>query len=107
MEQSFGFFRKVPKKGKKTVQLFIEIFQRGEAPSPPPNLSSKHLQTELVKFSPIDMLFALISQVFRVKESIFEVKNQKYEPVKKLKKPVEREKKCRTFLKKFQSNVER
>ena len=59
------------------VQTFIEIFPRGAAPSPPPNLSSKPLETELVKFGLIDMLFGLISQVFGVKESIFGVKNQK------------------------------
>ena len=73
VKQSFRFFRKVQKK----VQTFIEIFPRGAAPSPPPNPSSKPLETELVKFGLIDMLFGLILQVFGVKESIFGVKNQK------------------------------
>ena len=46
LKQSFGCFRKVPKKGAKKVQTFKEIFHKGAAPSPPPNLSSKPLAKE-------------------------------------------------------------
>ena len=59
------------------VQTFKEIFHIGEAPWALPNLSSKPVETELVKFGPIYLLLGLISQVFGVKESIFGVEKPK------------------------------
>ena len=73
-EEFLGFF---PKGFKRDLLKEFKNGAKCAAPSAPPNLSSKPLKTELVKFCQLSLLLGLISQVFGVKEFIFGVKKPK------------------------------